>query len=134
MSANFSAYIWWYIRRSYGPITEDGLVSKRGHLTARYSKFVRPGFVRVAATAPAAPDVHVTAYKGQAGEVVVVAVNMSEEPRDVTLDAQGTCVDAFARYTTSATKDVADDGEVALEAGRATLTLEGQSVTTFVSR
>jgi O-glycosyl hydrolase len=139
MSANFSAYIWWYLRRSYGPITEDGLASKRGYLMAQYAKFIRPGFVRVSATPPAAPDVYTTAYKGDAasddeGRLVVVAVNMSPEPRDITLDAGGSCVDAFSRYTTSASKDVADDGLVQLAEGRAAVTLEGESVTTFVSR
>jgi glucuronoarabinoxylan endo-1,4-beta-xylanase len=137
MSANFSAYIWWYLRRSYGPITEDGLVSKRGYLMAQYAKFIRPGFVRVAATAPAAPDVYTTAYKGDgasgAARLVVVAVNTSADPRDITLDADGSCVESFARYTTSATKNVADDGTVLLSGGRAAVTLEGQSVTSFVS-
>lgn len=137
MSANFSAYIWWYLRRSYGPITEDGLVSKRGYLMAQYAKFIRPGFVRVGATPPAAPDVYTTAYKGDgasdAARLVLVAVNTSADPRDITLDADGSCVESFARYTTSATKDVAADGLVLLSGGRAAVTLEGQSVTTFVS-
>jgi glucuronoarabinoxylan endo-1,4-beta-xylanase len=132
MSANFSAYIWWYIRRSYGPITEDGLVSKRGYLMAQYSKFIRPGAVRIAATQPAAPDVYVTAYQGD-GALVVVAVNTSPDARDITLDADGSCVDGFTRFTTSATKNVAEDGPLLLSAGRAAVTLEGQSVTTFVS-
>jgi glucuronoarabinoxylan endo-1,4-beta-xylanase len=133
MSASFSAYIWWYIRRFYGPITEDGLVSKRGYLMAQYSKFIRPGAVRVAATPPAAPDVYVTAYQGDDDRLVVVAVNTSPDARDITLDADGSCVESFARFTTSATKNVADDGRLALSAGRAAVTLEGQSVTTFVS-
>ncbi|HTV20138.1 MAG TPA: glucuronoxylanase, partial [Polyangiaceae bacterium] len=136
MSANFSAYIWWYIRRAYGPLTEDGLVSKRGYMLAQYSKFIRPGFVRVGATAPAVPDVYVTAYRGTEGgreRLVVVAVNMSTDARDITLDADGSCVDGFERYTTAVSKDVADEGRVPLANGRAAVTLEGQSVTTFVS-
>ena len=134
MSANFSAYIWWYIRRAYGPITEDGLVSKRGSLLAQYAKFVRPGDVRVAASAPAAPDVYATAYKGDGGRVAVVAVNLSSEPREVTLDLSNSCVESFSRFGTSATEDVGDQGEVVLSDGRASVTLAGQSVTTFVSR
>ena len=134
MSANFSAYIWWYIRRAYGPITEDGLVSKRGYLLSQYAKFVRPGDVRVAASAPTAPDVYVTAYKGDGGRVAVVAVNMSTDPRDVTLDLSNGCVDRLTRFSTSATEDVGDDGVVELSNGRAPVTLAGQSVTTFVSR
>ena len=50
MVANFNAYVWWYIRRSYGLIDESGNVTKRGYLMAQYSKFIRPGFVRVSAT------------------------------------------------------------------------------------
>jgi glucuronoarabinoxylan endo-1,4-beta-xylanase len=134
MSANFSAYIWWYIRRAYGPITEDGLVSKRGSLLAQYAKFVRPGDVRVAASAPAAPDVYVTAYKGDRGRVAVVAVNSSSEPQDVTLDLSNSCVESLSRFTTSATQDISADGVVMLADGRAAVTIAGQSVTTFVSR
>jgi O-glycosyl hydrolase len=134
MSANFSAYIWWYIRRAYGPITEDGLVSKRGFLLSQYAKFVRPGDVRVAASAPAAADVYVTAYKGDGGRVAVVAVNLSTEPRDVTLDLSNSCIDQLARFSTSATEDVSDEGTLALSDGRAAVTLAGQSVTTFVGR
>jgi glucuronoarabinoxylan endo-1,4-beta-xylanase len=137
MSANFSAYIWWYLRRAYGPITEDGLVSKRGYLMAQYAKFIRPGFVRVGATPPAAPDVYTTAYEHSAASdgarLVVVAVNLSADPRDITLDADGSCVESFSRFTTSASKNVAEEGPVTLSAGRAAVTLEGQSVTTFVS-
>jgi glucuronoarabinoxylan endo-1,4-beta-xylanase len=134
MSANFSAYLWWYIRRAYGPLTEDGLVSKRGSLLAQYAKFVRPGDVRVAASAPAAPDVYVTAYKGERGRVAVVAVNTSSEPRDVTLDLSNGCVERLSRFTTSATQDLSEDGVVVLSDGRAPVTLAGQSVTTLVSR
>jgi O-glycosyl hydrolase len=50
MTANYSAYVWWYIRRSYGLITEDGLVSKRGHILSQYAKYVRPGYQRIGAT------------------------------------------------------------------------------------
>lgn len=134
MSANFSAYIWWYIRRSYGPITEDGLISKRGYLMAQYARFVRPGALRVAASAPAAPDVYATAYQGSGGQVAVVALNMSADPRDVTLDLSNSCVASLSRFTTSATQNVSDDGITQLQDGRAAVTLPGQSVTTFVSR
>ena len=68
------------------------------------------------------------------GRVAVVAVNMSTDPRDVTLDLSNGCVDRLTRFSTSATEDVGDDGVVELSNGRAPVTLAGQSVTTFVSR
>jgi glucuronoarabinoxylan endo-1,4-beta-xylanase len=133
MAANFSAYVWWAIRRSYGLLTEDGLVSKRGDVMSQYARFIRPEFVRVLATQPSNQDVAVTAYKKDA-EAVVVAVNRSTQPQTITLDVFNGCATSFFRFTTSATENVASGAAVALEGGHATLTLEAQSVTTFVSQ
>ncbi|HNW60833.1 MAG TPA: xylanase, partial [bacterium] len=40
MKAGMNAYIWWYIRRFYGPIDDDGRVTKRGWVMAQYARFV----------------------------------------------------------------------------------------------
>jgi O-glycosyl hydrolase len=133
MQANFNAYVWWYIRRGYGLITEDGLVSKRGYLMSQFSRFIRPGYVRVAASDPGA-NVDVTAYKNGPGSVVVVALNPGQAQQTVNLDIFGSCVTGFDRFTTSETKNVQDDGPVALDNGRLTVSLDPQSVTTFVSQ
>jgi O-glycosyl hydrolase len=132
MVANFSAYVWWYIRRFYGPILDDGTVSKRGWLIAQYARFVRPGSFRVEASAPSARDVDVTAYVN-GSQVVVVAVNRAAAPEAVTLNVRNGCVGSFARYTTSATKNLARDPAVTLTANAASVTLDAQSTTTFVS-
>lgn len=50
VEGDFQAYVWWYIRRQYSPMNEDGSISKRGDSMAQFSKFVRPGYVRVDAT------------------------------------------------------------------------------------
>ncbi len=133
MAANMSAYVWWYIRRSYGLLTEDGKVSKRGYLMAQYSKFVRPGFRRIGATKPSASQVYVTAYKDDAGKVVVVAVNMSGSAQNIDIDVYNGCVASFAKYTTSGSKNVANDGTVTVTDNKASVSLDAQSVTTFVS-
>jgi len=100
---------------------------------AQYSKFIRPGYVRIGATQPSNANVAVTAYKG-GDRVVVVAVNRSAQPQSVTLDVFNSCATGFTRFTTSVNKNVANDGTVALQSSRATVTLDGQSVTTFVSQ
>ena len=51
VDGQFNLYTWWYIVRSYGPISTNGTVSKRGWCMAQFSKFIRPGFYRVDATA-----------------------------------------------------------------------------------
>src|SRR5690606_23234960 len=131
---NFNAYVWWYIRRGYGLITDDSQVSKRGYLMSQYSRFIRPGFVRVGASTPSVNGVQVTAYKNGPGQVVIVALNTTAQPQTVDLDLFGSCVTAFDRFTTSATKDVESDGVVTLDGRRASVTLDAQSLTTFTSQ
>jgi len=132
MVVNFNAYVWWAIRRAYGLLTEDGLVSKRGYVMAQYSKFVRPGFVRVSATQPANTDLAVTAYKG-GNQLVVVALNRSTTAQSVALDVFNGCATQLSRFTTSATENLAQGEAVTLTNGRATVTLGAESATTFVS-
>jgi glucuronoarabinoxylan endo-1,4-beta-xylanase len=132
MVVNFNAYVWWAIRRAYGLLTEDGVVSKRGYVMAQYSKFIRPGFVRVSATEPANAEVAVTAYKG-GNQLVVVALNRSTTAQAINLDVFNGCASQLSRFTTSAAANLAEGEPVTLVDGRATVTLEAESATTFVS-
>jgi glucuronoarabinoxylan endo-1,4-beta-xylanase len=132
VEAEFNAYVWWYIRRSYGLIKDDGQVSKRGYAMAQYSKFIRPGYVRVDATKNPTSDVYVSAYKsGQ--NVVVVVVNRSASSKNLSLSVNGANVQSFTKYTTSGSKNVRNDGTVSNSNGGFALSLDAQSVTTFVS-
>ena len=134
MQANFNAYVWWYIRRGYGLITDDGLVSKRGYLMSQFSRFIRPGYVRVAASNPALEGVDVTAYSNGPDSVVVVVLNTTDVAQTVALDLFGSCVVGFDRFTTSQVKNAQNDGPVALIGGRVSVTLDPRSVTSFVSQ
>jgi glucuronoarabinoxylan endo-1,4-beta-xylanase len=132
MVVNFNAYVWWAIRRAYGLLTEDGVVSKRGYVMAQYSKFVRPGFLRVNATQPTNTEVAVTAYKG-GNQLVVVALNRAATAQTIRLDVFNGCATQLSRFTTSATEDLAEGEPVTLLDGGATVTLGAQSATTFVT-
>ena len=74
VDGRFQTYVWWYIRRSYGPMREDGQISKRGAMMAHFSRFVRPGYVRIDATATPATNVYVSEYRN-GNTVVIVAFN-----------------------------------------------------------
>jgi O-glycosyl hydrolase len=78
-------------------------------------------------------SVAVTACQG-GNRVVVVAVNRSAQPQSIHLDLFNSCATGFSRFTTSASKNLADDGPIALTHRRAAVTLDGQSITTFVSQ
>lgn len=132
MEANFSAYIWWYIRRFYGPITEDGRVSKRGYMMAQYSRYIRPGFIRVDASGNSGSNVHITAYRN-GDKVVVVAVNMGWDSRTLTLHVQNGVVHSFTQITSSGSKNLIEDRTIAVTNHLVSIALEAQSVSTFVS-
>lgn len=61
-------------------------------------------------------------------------LNQSNQPQTISLDVFGSCVTAFQRFTTSQTKNRQDGGAVALTNGRVQVTLDAQSLTTFVSQ
>jgi glucuronoarabinoxylan endo-1,4-beta-xylanase len=134
MAANYSAYVWWYIRRAYGLMTEDGNVSKRGWIMSQYAKYVRPGYVRIAATEHPDADLSVTAFKGGDGRIVVVAVNAGTSQRRVDLTFAAGAPRTFQRTTTSAGMNEAYAGDYPVIAGSASAYLEPASVSTFVSQ
>jgi glucuronoarabinoxylan endo-1,4-beta-xylanase len=131
VEAEFNAYVWWYIRRFYGMIKDNGQVSKRGYCMAQFSKFIRPGYVRVDATKNPTTDVYVSAYKSDQNMVVVV-VNRGASSKNLSLSINGATVQQFTKYTTSGSKNVKNDGTVSGSNGSFSLSLDGQSVTTLV--
>lgn len=131
VEGKFNAYVWWYIRRAYGPMKEDGSVSKRGLCLAHYSKFVRPGAVRIEATKAPTAGVSVSAYK-KGDSVVVVAVNTNTSPKTLTATIPGLTAGTYAKFTTSATKSLAKDGTGKVTNGTFTAYADAQSVVTWV--
>ncbi|MBE6857320.1 MAG: glucuronoarabinoxylan endo-1,4-beta-xylanase [Ruminococcus sp.] len=128
---NMSAYVWWYIRRSYGPMLEDGSISKRGDMMAQYSKFVRPGFVRVDATEKPDSNLLVSAYKKD-NQVVVVAINNGTSDIVQEFSFANEKLSQVERYRSSGTEKVVHTGQMELTGDGFFATLPAQSVTTFV--
>ena len=136
---NFNQYTWWYIRRCYGlimekdfgnklqiPQNEIGKVSKRGYVMSQFARFVRPGAVRVGATANPEKEVFASAYKSADGDsVIVVLVNRDyKNSKTVTVKVQGADVQTFHMYTTSEAKNAKDEGEVEVKNGSVTITMD----------
>lgn len=128
--ANFNAYIWWYLRRYYGPLGEDGVITRRGHVMTQFTRFIRPGYVRVGATANPATQVHVSAYKRE--KIVVVAINQGAASVDQVFTVQNGTVDAVTPWITSSTQNVEQRPVIAVTGGTFTASLPAGSVTTFV--
>ncbi len=139
MNYNMSAYVWWYIVRYYGPIDDGtlnfsntGKVTHKGYVMSQYAKFVRPGYYRVFATATPQPNVYLTAYKGGTKTVIVV-VNMNYSATMQSFTLVNGSATSFTPYVTSSTQNCAQGNSVTVSNGSFTATLDGSSVTTFVS-
>jgi O-glycosyl hydrolase len=132
MAANYSAYIWWYVRIYYGLIGDDGNISKRGYVMSQYAKFIRPGYTRVGVPANSVSNVAVSAYKTDS-TFVMVAVNRNTGSTEVGFQIQNGSVDTLTMYTTSATKNVENGGMVDAGSGIFSAHLDAQSITTFTT-
>jgi len=133
VEAEFQMYVWWYIRRSYGPLKENGAISKRGWMMAHFSKFVRPGYVRVDATKAPETNVFVSAYKS-GSKVVIVAVNKKTSASNMNFTVSGgAATGSVESWRTSGTENmVKAAGTIAVSGGKFSASLPAQSVTTFV--
>jgi glucuronoarabinoxylan endo-1,4-beta-xylanase len=130
--AEFQAYVWWYLRRSYGPMKEDGSISKRGYSMAHYAKFVRPGDVRVEATANPSEGVLTSAYLREDGSIAVIAINSSLTAVDQQFDLPGVTIEAVTAWTSDAARNMAEIADPAHSSDGFAGSLPAQSVTTFV--
>jgi glucuronoarabinoxylan endo-1,4-beta-xylanase len=142
MQADMNAYVWWTMIRYYGPIGDGtrasnpqdpyesypakGEVTKKGYVMSQFSRFVRPGYTRVSATARPSFRVYVTAYKSD-DTLVIVAINQNSSSREVTFSLSGGSVSSYTKYVTSSSDNVSNQGSVG-----STNTLAANSVNTFV--
>lgn len=135
VEAEFQTYVWWFIRRQYGPMKEDGTMSKRGAMMSQFSKFVRPGYTRVDATKNPNTNVFVSAYKGD-NKVVIVAINKGTSAisqKFIMQNGASTSATKAAAWITDSTRNVAAGSDINISAGAFTAQLPAQSVTTFVA-
>lgn len=142
MQAGMSAYVWWYIVRYYGPISDGeynsgrkGDVTKKGYIMSQFARFIRPGYYRIESSiAPALSNVKVTAYKDPvSSKMVIVAINTGTVKTESIFRIKNNLVTSFIPYTTSESKNCEKGDTVNLINGKFTFSLEPMSITTFVS-
>jgi glucuronoarabinoxylan endo-1,4-beta-xylanase len=140
MVAGMSAYVWWYIVRYYGPISDGtmgsgnkGDVTKRGWIMSQFSRFIRPGYLRVECDDNPQFGVYASAYRDSTlSKVVIVAVNTSSSTRNQTFAFQNGDVEIVTPYVTSGTKSCSEETAILVINDSLDVTLDAQSVTTFV--
>jgi glucuronoarabinoxylan endo-1,4-beta-xylanase len=134
-------HYWWLVNGNAdgeGLLLQGGSVvdpPKRVFTVGNFSKFVRPGYVRidVAGVAPP-PGVLVTAFRGPpSGTIVIVAINSGSSPATVPFFVAGASwPNEVTPWVTSAAEDLSAQPPVSLTAGNFAAVLGAQSVTSFV--
>ena len=128
---NLNAYVWWYIRRQYGPLKENGQISKRGYMMAQYSKWVRPGAVRIGATEQPNNNILCSAYQNEDGSIAVVAINKGSNAVTQNFSLSGVDISDISAYRTSGNENIKEISQSASGSSFSSQ-LPGNSVTTFV--
>ncbi|THV36495.1 glycoside hydrolase family 30 beta sandwich domain-containing protein [Glycomyces buryatensis] len=127
----FQTYVWWYIRRSYGPMREDGRISKRGANMAHFSKWVRPGYSRITATANPQSNVYITAFKS-GSKTVIVAVNKNSSPAYHPYTIKDTGSASVSTWLTDANRTLEHYNTFNISNGSFNAQLPARSIRTFV--
>lgn len=133
VDAEFQAYVWWYIRRGYGPLREDGQISKRGAAMAHFAKYVRPGHVRIAVTANPQSNVYLSAYKGTGSRLVIVAVNKGTSQVSQQFTLLNNASSGVSSWLTDGSRNLAAQSRISVSNGSFTAQLPARSLTTFVT-
>jgi glucuronoarabinoxylan endo-1,4-beta-xylanase len=133
MNDQMSAYFWWWVYEASTTnlVTNTGSIFKNGYTIGQFAKWVRPGSVRVTTTYSPNTNVYVTAYKNNAG-VVIVAINTGNSAVNQQFTLQGTSnTKSFNIHRTTQNENMASVGNVNVENNSFTYSLNPQSVTTF---
>jgi glucuronoarabinoxylan endo-1,4-beta-xylanase len=134
MNAGMNAYVWWYLVRYYGPIGEDGNVTKRGYVMSQFARFVRPGYHKIQCNPTPQRNVVISSYKDFASsKVVIVVLNTNTSATQQGFAVPNGSMTSFISYTTSQTKNCVQGIDIPVTNGRFAVGLDPSSIMTFVS-
>ncbi|MYT05378.1 MULTISPECIES: glycoside hydrolase family 30 beta sandwich domain-containing protein [Streptomyces] len=110
-------------------------VSKRLWAMANYSRFIRPGAIRVGATTPDSA-LKLSAFRNTDGTVTVVALNTATEADQAGLSLRNTGITSGTAtpYLTNGSNSTARQASVPVTAGSLTATVPARSLVTYTIR
>jgi glucuronoarabinoxylan endo-1,4-beta-xylanase len=129
-----SGYIWWKtIGNANGLLDASGVLQRRAYVMAQFSRFVRPGDLRIGVTANSSP-LGISAFENQyRNQITIVAVNNTIAPVTHTFNLQGIVTPSVAPVITSATRSLETQSPVVVSGNAFTYTIPATSVVTFVT-
>lgn len=131
--ANFNAYIWWYGKRFYGLIGQDGAITKRGIVVSQFSRFIKSGSVRLTSSLNTRSEVLISAYKSGT-KTVLVLINRGVFAVKQKISFQDVSPVSFIPYTTTASVNTEKNSAFQTSGNSITYTLPAVSITTLVEQ
>ncbi len=135
---NFNAFCYWWLVNvnsdDEGLCTSAGTPTPRLYCIGNFSKFIRPGFVRIGCTEAPSSGVSVSAYYGSStNKVVVVAINSNTSSVSIPVSFTGLSVSTVNPWLTNSSNNLVQQTAVNVSNGSFTYSLPGQSVVSFVA-
>jgi glucuronoarabinoxylan endo-1,4-beta-xylanase len=141
--ANVNAWHFWWMQPDGGTslssstLYNAGSMTRRGYVLGNFSRFVRPGSVRVGVSPEVMGDVQVTAFKNAGGgPIAIVATNSdldTPQPFQFRLNGVTREVGSVTPWVTDETRALAAQAPVAVSGGVFEYELPPRSAVTFVS-
>jgi glucuronoarabinoxylan endo-1,4-beta-xylanase len=129
---NMSAYIWWKtIGNANGLLNAAGVLQPRAFVMAQFSKFVRPGDVRIDVPFNNGPLGLSAFMDPDSDRIVIVAVNDTTLPITQSFTIKGIRTNFLTPWITSATQSLERQSRLAVRRRTFTYTVPSFSVVTF---
>jgi len=142
--AQTNAFLYWWLWTNDGNdenfpgsliqvLDGDTIVtSQRLYAMGQYSRFIRPGWVRIECDAAVTTGVYASAYiNPQTKEIALVIINEKITPSDILLNISGAEFDKLDIWRTSAEEKLKPVGRQRTSRASANVILQPRSVTTF---
>jgi glucuronoarabinoxylan endo-1,4-beta-xylanase len=136
--ANLNAWHYWWLwagGTSGVYNTDTDVWTKRLWVMGNFSRFVRPGYMRVSTSGDAPQGVLISAYTNTAdGTVVVVAINQNSSATPLSMFISGAAPCDMTPWVTSDSDNIAAKSPITVNGARFSASLEAKSVTSFVGK
>jgi glucuronoarabinoxylan endo-1,4-beta-xylanase len=138
VKANANAWHYWWLidsptnRDNEGLSMPNGKPTKRLYMMGNFSKFIRPGYYRIDATADPTVGILVSAYKDSAlGNFAIVAINSNRSKTTLNFSFDGFTASTVTPWITDPALNLVKRSAVSAGAGFM-YSLPADSVTTFI--
>ncbi len=133
VNSGMNAFHYWWLT----DLISNNTLTIKAYVLGNYSKFIRPGYYRMGATASPTSGVLVSAFKNtntsSPQTIVFVAINNNSSTTSQTFSLNGVNVTSVIPWVTDGSNNLVQKSAVPVSGNSFTYSLTGSSVTSFVA-